>query len=407
MEDERSVADRYGPRNGPRERRVTDSVGWTDCLNELAELSAGMSASYARAEPDREADLAVKMLGAVMAAYLQHLWADPVHPAFLPSVGYYQMYGSPNPDTVYRTAAIDGDGEYLITGERGALSDVSIMPFGAPTGAGLQTFPAFLFDDLTISDDGTFEVILSRQEPPSATNWWPLDPQMRTLMLRCVCADWGRRAEPRLAIVRLDGDPRRERLSPAAVTQRLRSFGLVVQGMMMSGVRRVQQLRADNVVNALVEVDYSANGGLARQYYHEGCFELADGEALLVEAQLSPDIESFSISLTDEFFSTIDWANAQSSLNRQQAQLDPDGALRVVVAATDPEVLNWLDTTGHRDGVIQCRWLGGDAAPAIKVTRASIGSLGPALASAHRVTPDERARTIRARQIGVQLRSHW
>ena len=69
----------------------------------------------------READLAVKMFGATMGAYLTHLWADPEHPAFLPSVGYYQMYGSPNPDTVYRNAAIDGAGEYRIRGHRGSV----------------------------------------------------------------------------------------------------------------------------------------------------------------------------------------------------------------------------------------------------------------------------------------------
>ena len=39
-----------------------------------------------------------------MGAYLSHLSSGPDHPAFLPSAGYYSMYGSPNPDTVYRSA---------------------------------------------------------------------------------------------------------------------------------------------------------------------------------------------------------------------------------------------------------------------------------------------------------------
>ena len=82
-----------------------------------------------------DADLAVKLFGTTMGAYLSHLWADPDHPAFLPSVGYYQMYGSPNPDTIYRTAVIDGSGEYLV-GHRGSVPDVSIMPFGRPTCSG-------------------------------------------------------------------------------------------------------------------------------------------------------------------------------------------------------------------------------------------------------------------------------
>ena len=60
------------------------------------------------------------------------------------------MYGSPNPDTLYRNAAIDGGGEYRISGYRGTVPDVSIMPFGPPVAGGLQTFAPFRFDDLEI-----------------------------------------------------------------------------------------------------------------------------------------------------------------------------------------------------------------------------------------------------------------
>ena len=101
------------------------------------------------------------MFGSIMGAYLTHLWAEPDHPAFLPSVGYHQMYGSPNPDTIYRNAAIDGAGEYRIVGRRGTAPDVSIMPFGPPVAGGLQTFDPFDLDDLSIDDDGTFDVVLS------------------------------------------------------------------------------------------------------------------------------------------------------------------------------------------------------------------------------------------------------
>ena len=177
--------------------------------------------------PDRETDVAVKMFGTVMATYLTHLWAEPEHPAFLPSVGYYQMYGSPNPDTIYRNAAIDGDGEYRISGHRGTTPDVSIMPFGPPVPGGLQTFAPFHFDDLAIEADGTFEVVLSARRPASAKNWWRLEPEMRTLMLRIVSDEWGVHTEPRIAIVRLDTDPRRTRTEPDALRRR---FAVVRHG---------------------------------------------------------------------------------------------------------------------------------------------------------------------------------
>ena len=174
----------------------------------------------------------------------------------------------------------------------------------------------------------------------------------------------------------------------------------------MSGVNRVNQLSADDVVNRVVEVDYSANGGLATQWYQEGCFSLENEQVLLVEAPIPRGCIAFSLSLTDAFFSTIDWANAQSSLNQRQAVIDGDGVLRAVVAARDPGVHNWLDTTGHDFGVLQLRWIGGDHAPEVTVKPLPAEALDNALpAGVARTSPQERVAIIRSRQIGVQLRS--
>ena len=384
-------------------------VGWHACLEDLVGVATRLGDRVRDAgDSEGEADIAVKMFGAIMGAYLTHLWAEPEHPSFLPSVGYYQMYGWPNPDTVYRNAAVDGVGEYRISGHRGSVPDVTIMPFGGPTAAGLQTFAPFDFDDLAIEDDGTFEVTLSPERPAAARNWWRLEPEMRTLMLRSVSDEWGVHVEPHVAIVRLDTDPRRARVDPDALRRRFRSYAAVVEGMVVSGLTRVAQLRADDVVNRLVTVDYSANGGLDDQWYQEGCFELRDDEALVLEARLPTDLRAFSLSLTDRYFSTIDWANAQSSLNRHQAAIDDDGVLRAVVAATDPGVHNWLDTTGHRSGSLQCRWSGGTECPEVSVRRVALASLERVFpVEVARVTPEQRAATVRARQIGVQLRSRW
>ena len=82
--------------------------------------------------------------------------------------------------------------------------------------------------------------------------------------------------------------------------------------------------------------------------------------------------------------------------------------LRVVVSTTDPGVHNWLDTTGHRVGVMQFRWSGTASAPELSVRKVAGGSLDDELpASVARVTPAARAEAIRARQVGVQLRSRW
>ena len=389
---------------------TTEPVGWTSCLDDLRAVAERLDARLRAGDGSAwDADAAVKMFGAVVATYLTHLWAEPDHPAFLPSVGYLTMYGSPNPDTLYRNAAIDGRGEYLISGHRGTVPDVSIMPLGGPVVGGLQTFAPFFLDELSIESNGTFAVVLSAQRPAGATNWWRLEPEMRTLMLRSVSEMWGEHIEPRVAITRLDTDPRRRRSEPEELRRRFGSFAAVVEGMILSGVNRVANLQADGVVNRLVTVDYSGTGGgLADQWYQEGCFALADNEALVIETRLDPGCRAFSLSLTDALFSTVDWANAHSSLNRHQAVIDPDGVLRVVVSTVDPGVHNWLDTTGYGFGVMQFRWSGTTATPDVSVQKAAVGSLDDVLtATVARVTPEQRADTIRARQLGMQLRSRW
>ncbi len=48
--------------------------------------------------------------------------------------------------------------------------------------------------------------------------------------------------------------------------------------------------------------------------------------------------------------------NHQTSLNGAQAQVDPDGIMRIVVADQNPGLTNWVETLGHRRGYLQFRW---------------------------------------------------
>ncbi|HVH18657.1 MAG TPA: hypothetical protein VNF72_10185, partial [Myxococcota bacterium] len=46
------------------------------------------------------------------------------------------------------------------------------------------------------------------------------------------------------------------------------------------------------------------------------------------------------------------------TLNHHSAKLEPDGSVKLVVAARDPGHPNWLDTAGHGHGTIGVRWVG-------------------------------------------------
>jgi hypothetical protein len=56
------------------------------------------------------------------------------------------------------------------------------------------------------------------------------------------------------------------------------------------------------------------------------------------------------------WYISLDYINHQTSLNNTQAQADPDGKVRIVVADQNPGVTNWVETLGHRKGILQFRW---------------------------------------------------
>ncbi len=56
------------------------------------------------------------------------------------------------------------------------------------------------------------------------------------------------------------------------------------------------------------------------------------------------------------WYISLDYVNHQTSLNSAQAQVDPDGVIRMVVSHRDPGVANWIETTGRRKGILQFRW---------------------------------------------------
>jgi hypothetical protein len=182
----------------------------------------------------------------------------------------------------------------------------------------------------------------------------------------------------------------------------------MVEGTLGFGMRKVAGLRAQGFVNAVTTVDYSAGGGLAGQWYHEGVFELAEGQALVVEADLRGGVDTLSLALTDALGCTLDRANAQTSLNRRQAHLDDDGFLRFVVAGEDPGVANWLDTMGHNVGVMQFRWTGSAAAPALMFRLVDSDQVPGRLPPGTRtVSRDDREAILRERAIGAQRRVYW
>lgn len=101
--------------------------------------------------------------------------------------------------------------------------------------------------------------------------------------------------------------------------------------------------------------------------------ELGEGEALAVEL-VPPETRYWALQLCDRWYQCF--PDRRTNLNDQQVTHEPDGSVRIFVADGDPGRANWLDTGGHRVGIMFFRWLHADpeVMPTCKVIdRASAG----------------------------------
>ncbi len=78
-------------------------------------------------------------------------------------------------------------------------------------------------------------------------------------------------------------------------------------------------------------------------------------QALIITLPVT-DAPYLGFQLGSLWYISLDYINHQTSLNGTQAQADPDGKIRIVVANRNPGVTNWVETLGHRKGFLQFRW---------------------------------------------------
>jgi hypothetical protein len=326
--------------------------------------------------------------------------SDPYEPVIRPgNVDHVLKWGMDCPDALYSGAALRPDATYAVRGTRGGARFMGLQVM-----AGIANGGDVVADDLELGPDGTFELILSAER--HGGNWLPLVEGASTFVVRQFFYDWLGEEPASLRIECLSHPPRREapRPSPAEATARqLEALGAFVRESVRFWWDIEEMGRAQGINAFRPPVVRSDIGGATENVTVWGSWDLADGEALVVEVTPAPALY-WSLSIGNQWWETIDYAAHQSSLNGHQAVLD-DGVFRAVVAHRDPGVANWIDTAGTRRGAAIVRWVRADAAPVPVTTVVPFDQLDSVLPhSTPRVTPEERRATLAARRAGIQKR---
>jgi hypothetical protein len=387
---------------------------WADQMNALRGVGDGL---VQRWRPDgataaETQDMYKLALSILACGYLCRVYTDARRPVFMPLWNYAFNQGGPDPDYVYATTEVDPSGTYRISGFRGTQRFVEITQQGfdmmSPSDLSRPFAVSHDLDDLAHGDDGSFSVVLSAERPTGYDgDWWPLDRRAKRLLMRKCSCDWIAEEDARVAINRLDdgGDD----MTPEETARRFADMAAWIEGMIDFDMQLVRYYREHHGINVLLRsTKIDEMGGLPKQAYYDGIYEISDDEALIVETALPRHSRYWQILVADDRFATVDWVNRQSSLNDAQARIDSDGKLRIVISKRDPAVPNWLDKADFPWGIIQMRFNRASDLPEATVIKVPVDEVRKHLpADTPMVTPQERREQLRTRREGAQLRRIW
>jgi hypothetical protein len=288
-------------------------------------------------------------------------------------------FGIPNPDNLYRSAAIDGNRTYRIRGRRNSIHFLSIAA-QAPGWVAATPGSRRHLDgtDLVTDADGSFEIILSAEEHDG--NWIQLAPEVRSIMVRQTYLDRGKETAADLELECLDPDPvqPREPMVLASTAERLIAAAAVVDQMASFWWDWSTDFTNHGALNTFWmhdEAKHLAIGGDPQVRTPLMRWRIAEDEALVIDLR-PPPCDYWNIQICNIWSEPIDPRTGRTDLNASSATATGDGEFRVIVSDADPGVPNWLDTAGHRQGLVSVRWVRAAELPLPSTEVVPISSIG-------------------------------
>ncbi len=399
----------------PNEDTAALLQAWDEYYRAIAELQDNLLASDSFKIDDAHRAGAIQLMQSIIASNVLGAMGggDGNYPHIRLLLSPSIKIGVDNPDTLYRAATIsnpDGAHVYRVWGKLGSASDFLLEQFYGPDPQGAISI--FEDDDLTVGEDGSFEIFLSAER--MGENWMELAPTERliTLIIRDSFTDWATEQPATLEIERVgtDGElspPLRERDLIGPIQQATEI--LKRQGRFWPDFSARMRLVGEN---NFIDFRPTESLGIPTQHFSAGFFSIAQDEALIVTIA---DVEAAycGFQVANFWAASPDWINRQTSLSwcNDGAQAAPtaDGRYQFVVSPQDPGVRNWIDTAGLSQGVLYARIQSPKeedfAPPAVRSELVKMHALEQRLEpGTARVDAQARKRAIAARQAHARRR---
>lgn len=332
------------------------------------------------AETELELLEGLRVLGRITALCSElSLDVDVEAPWFFPMNSEARFVGGPNPDGEYHLAMISGEHRYRVTGTRGS---VAYIGFQILAGRGLtpRRMAAYVSDtELAVDDQGRFQFVLSSEKPSTdelgGSNWVQIPEDASAVVVRQYIADPIEETPASFSIEPLDqlGSPPVP--TDDVLAQQLTAMAWTIWKLAtLHRTIKPELLDLPNVLVTAAAADLGAADTTPDNLYMIGTFRLAPDEALVIDLD-PPQTRYWSITIENIWHECIDVRRRRSSLTNANAAVGDEGRARVVVAADDPGVANWLDTGGRHRGFVILRWLDNFATPDVRANVVKLDDL--------------------------------
>jgi len=274
--------------------------------------------------------------------------ADPLRPFFYRWGAPTQIALGGNPDVFYDSAPIDGSQSYRITGIRGTVIYIGFTIYKPSL---TDRISAHISDkDISIGPNNTFELILSPENHDG--NWVKLEPEANRVVVRQYFLDKEKEIPATYGIELISKEPS----PPPPLTDKLMRKLLTNIATFIRNFLMISANTLRGPPNQFIVRDSSSIAGTPDIQYMGTRFRVNPDEAFIITVK-PPESRYWSIQLFNQWAESLDYRFHQVSINKSQAVLEPNGLFKVVVAHFDPGIPNWLDTTGHSEGLVFFRWL--------------------------------------------------
>ncbi|NLP64842.1 DUF1214 domain-containing protein [Paraburkholderia sacchari] len=285
---------------------------------------------------------------------------DADFPTFMVPSHETAKIGADNPDNFYQVALISGRNEYRVTG---SLNDAKNINFstkrgGYDTNGRLVASGLIEARNMTIESDGSFELILSKEERHG--NWLKLDEDTSQLLIRQYLPRRRQQQPAQIRIERIGATEARPKpLNPAIFAEKLLRAGTFVENTSRMFCDWAESyLSRPNTLPAADQKLCQAVGGDPNIFYYHAYWELKDGEALVVKVPRIPKCDYWNFVIQNYWLESLDFRYFDICINKETAVYDENGGVTLVLANENPGAANWLETAGHRRGTMCFRWIG-------------------------------------------------